>query len=156
MMLYLTNYPLGCDVVCRLDDALTRKTNGNYSPDTHLALDADRAAVKLDKLLYQRQAKSGSQVFTNTGLLELDELPRHLVVVGGSYVGLKFVQIYRRFGAQLTVVEMGPRLIQREDPDVSIGGMLTSTVVAIFFVPVFCSSLMGAGSAMNNWFRPMV
>ncbi len=58
-------------------------------------------------------------ILTNTGLLELDKLPRHLVVVGGSYVGLEFAQIYRRFGAQVTVVEMGPRLIQREDPDVS-------------------------------------
>ena len=58
-------------------------------------------------------------ILTNAGLLELDDLPRHLVVVGGSYVGLEFAQIYRRFGAQVTVVEMGPRLIQREDPDVS-------------------------------------
>jgi pyruvate/2-oxoglutarate dehydrogenase complex dihydrolipoamide dehydrogenase (E3) component len=59
------------------------------------------------------------RVLTNTGLLELDELPRHLVIVGGSYVGLEFAQIYRRFGARVTVVEMGPRLIQREDLDVS-------------------------------------
>ena len=59
------------------------------------------------------------QVFTNTSLLELDELPRHLVVIGGSYVGLEFAQIYRRFGAQVTVVEMAHRLIQREDPDIS-------------------------------------
>jgi pyruvate/2-oxoglutarate dehydrogenase complex dihydrolipoamide dehydrogenase (E3) component len=58
-------------------------------------------------------------ILTNTTLLELDELPRHLVVVGGSYVGLEFAQIYRRFGVQVTVVEMGPRLIQREDPDIS-------------------------------------
>jgi len=58
-------------------------------------------------------------ILTNTTLLELDALPRHLVVVGGSYVGLEFAQIYRRFGAQVTVVEMGPRLIQREDLDVS-------------------------------------
>jgi pyruvate/2-oxoglutarate dehydrogenase complex dihydrolipoamide dehydrogenase (E3) component len=58
-------------------------------------------------------------ILTNTSLLELDQLPRHLVVVGGSYVGLEFAQIYRRFEAQVTVVEMGPRLIQREDPDVS-------------------------------------
>ena len=56
---------------------------------------------------------------TNTGLLELNVLPRHLVIVGGSYVGLEFAQIYRRFGAQVTVVEMAPRLMQREDPDAS-------------------------------------
>ena len=56
---------------------------------------------------------------TNTSILELDTLPRHLVVVGGSYIGLEFAQMYRRFGAQVTVVEMAPRLIAREDEDVS-------------------------------------
>jgi pyruvate/2-oxoglutarate dehydrogenase complex dihydrolipoamide dehydrogenase (E3) component len=56
---------------------------------------------------------------TNTTILELDTLPRHLVVVGGSYVGLEFAQIYRRFGAAVTVVEKLPRLIAREDEDVS-------------------------------------
>ncbi|HEV2548289.1 MAG TPA: FAD-containing oxidoreductase [Stellaceae bacterium] len=56
---------------------------------------------------------------TNTTILELDTLPRHLVVVGGSYVGLEFAQIYRRFGAAVTVVEKAPRLIAREDEDVS-------------------------------------
>ena len=59
------------------------------------------------------------QILTNTSLLELDELPRHLVIIGGSYVGLEFAQIYRRFGAKVTVVEMAHRLIQREDPDIS-------------------------------------
>ncbi len=58
-------------------------------------------------------------VLTNTSLLDLDELPRHLVIIGGSYVGLEFAQIYRRFGAKVTVVEMADRLIHREDPDVS-------------------------------------
>jgi pyruvate/2-oxoglutarate dehydrogenase complex dihydrolipoamide dehydrogenase (E3) component len=56
---------------------------------------------------------------TNTSILELDTLPRHLVIIGGSYIGLEFAQIYRRFGSQVTVVEMGPRLTQREDEDVS-------------------------------------
>ena len=61
----------------------------------------------------------GVATLTNTSILELDTLPRHLVVVGGSYVGLEFAQMYRRFGAQVTVVEMGPRLIAREDEDMS-------------------------------------
>jgi pyruvate/2-oxoglutarate dehydrogenase complex dihydrolipoamide dehydrogenase (E3) component len=56
---------------------------------------------------------------TNTSILRLDALPRHLVVVGGSYVGLEFGQMYRRFGADVTVVEKGPHLIAREDEDVS-------------------------------------
>jgi pyruvate/2-oxoglutarate dehydrogenase complex dihydrolipoamide dehydrogenase (E3) component len=57
---------------------------------------------------------------TNTSILAMDSLPRHLVVVGGSYIGLEFAQIYRRFGAAVTVVEKGPRLVAREDEDVSI------------------------------------
>jgi len=56
---------------------------------------------------------------TNTSILELDVLPRHLVIVGGSYIGLEFAQMYRRFGSEVTVIEMKPRLIWREDPDVS-------------------------------------
>jgi pyruvate/2-oxoglutarate dehydrogenase complex dihydrolipoamide dehydrogenase (E3) component len=52
-------------------------------------------------------------------MMAVDFLPRHLVVVGGSYVGLEFAQMYRRFGSEVTVVEMAPRLIHREDPDVS-------------------------------------
>ena len=56
---------------------------------------------------------------TNTSILELDRVPRHLLIVGGSYIGLEFAQMYRRFGSQVTIVEKGQRLIQREDPDVS-------------------------------------
>ena len=56
---------------------------------------------------------------TSTGVLELDEVPAHLIIVGGSYIGLEFAQIYRRFGADVTVIEQGPRLIARDDPDVS-------------------------------------
>ena len=55
----------------------------------------------------------------NSSMMEVDFLPEHLVVVGGSYVGLEFAQIYRRFGSEVTIVEMGPRLIEREDEDVS-------------------------------------
>jgi pyruvate/2-oxoglutarate dehydrogenase complex dihydrolipoamide dehydrogenase (E3) component len=56
---------------------------------------------------------------TNTTILAMTDLPRHLVVVGGSYVGLEFAQMYRRFGSQVTVVEMAPRVIAREDEDTS-------------------------------------
>ena len=55
----------------------------------------------------------------NSTMMEVDFLPEHLIVIGGSYVGLEFAQMYRRFGSQVTVVEMGKRLIQREDEDVS-------------------------------------
>ena len=56
---------------------------------------------------------------TNSTILELDVLPQHLMVVGGSYIGLEFAQMFRRFGSDVTVIEMGPRLIAREDEDVS-------------------------------------
>lgn len=59
------------------------------------------------------------RVLTNSTLLELDALPRHLAIVGGSYIGLEFAQIFRRLGAEVTVVEKAPRLIAREDPEVS-------------------------------------
>ena len=56
---------------------------------------------------------------TNSTMMEVDFLPDHLLIVGGSYVGLEFAQVYRRFGARVTVVEMADRLIVREDPDIS-------------------------------------
>ena len=57
--------------------------------------------------------------FTNSSMMNVDFLPPHLIVVGGSYIGLEFAQMYRRFGSRVTVVEMGPRLIGREDDEVS-------------------------------------
>ena len=57
--------------------------------------------------------------FTNSSMVDVDFLPEHLVIVGGSYVGLEFGQMYRRFGSEVTIVEMGPRLIGCEDEDVS-------------------------------------
>ena len=56
---------------------------------------------------------------TNSTILDLDVLPRHLVIVGGSYIGLEFAQMYRRFGSEVTIVERSSRLVQHEDEDVS-------------------------------------
>ncbi|HEV2898125.1 MAG TPA: FAD-containing oxidoreductase [Pseudaminobacter sp.] len=56
---------------------------------------------------------------TNSSMMDVDFLPAHLVVIGGSYVGLEFAQMFRRFGSAVTVVEKGPRLIAREDEDIS-------------------------------------
>ena len=55
----------------------------------------------------------------NSSMMAVDFVPRHLVVVGGSYIGLEFGQMFRRFGSKVTIVEMAPRLIKREDADVS-------------------------------------
>jgi pyruvate/2-oxoglutarate dehydrogenase complex dihydrolipoamide dehydrogenase (E3) component len=63
---------------------------------------------------------------TNSSMVDVDFLPRHLVVLGGSYVGLEFAQVYRRFGSEVTVIEFAPHLIAREDEDISqaIAGFL--------------------------------
>jgi pyruvate/2-oxoglutarate dehydrogenase complex dihydrolipoamide dehydrogenase (E3) component len=63
---------------------------------------------------------------TNSSMMDIDVLPPHLVILGGSYIGLEFAQVYRRFGSEVTVIEFGPRLISREDEDVShaIAGFL--------------------------------
>jgi pyruvate/2-oxoglutarate dehydrogenase complex dihydrolipoamide dehydrogenase (E3) component len=59
------------------------------------------------------------KVLTNTSMMDVDHLPEHLIVAGGSYIGLEFAQMYRRFGSRVTVIEYADRLISREDPDVS-------------------------------------
>lgn len=59
------------------------------------------------------------EYFTNSNIMQVDYLPEHLVIIGGSYIGLEFAQIYRRFGSEVTVIEMSNRLISREDQDVS-------------------------------------
>jgi len=58
--------------------------------------------------------------FTNSSIMDVDYLPKHLIIIGGSYIGLEFTQIYRRFGSDVTVIEMQDRIIGREDEDVSL------------------------------------
>jgi pyruvate/2-oxoglutarate dehydrogenase complex dihydrolipoamide dehydrogenase (E3) component len=62
---------------------------------------------------------SDVEYLTNVGILDLDVLPEHLVIIGGGYIALEFAQMYRRFGARVSVIEKGPRLTAREDEDVS-------------------------------------
>ena len=57
---------------------------------------------------------------TNVSMMQLDHVPEHLIVIGGSYVGLEFAQMMRRFGSRVTVIEMSSRLVPREDEDVSL------------------------------------
>jgi pyruvate/2-oxoglutarate dehydrogenase complex dihydrolipoamide dehydrogenase (E3) component len=57
--------------------------------------------------------------FTSSSIMDVDFLPEHLIIIGGSYIGLEFAQMYRRFGSEVTVVEMGDRIIGRDDEDVS-------------------------------------
>ena len=85
------------------------------------ALEADRFFINVGSRAVAPDFPGRDQVrtLTNTTLLELDALPRRLVVVGGSYVGLEFAQVFRRLGAEVTVVEKAARLVSREDEEVS-------------------------------------
>ena len=84
-------------------------------------LEAERIFLNVGARPFVPELEGLDQVeyLTSSGMLELDTLPEHLVVIGGSYVGLEFGQMFRRFGSQVTIVEKGPRLIARDDPDVS-------------------------------------
>jgi len=64
---------------------------------------------------------SDVEYLTNSSMMQVDFLPRHLIILGGSYIGLEFGQMFRRFGSEVTIIENGPRLISREDEDVSAG-----------------------------------
>lgn len=70
---------------------------------------------------------------TNSSMMDVDFVPRHLLVVGGSYIGLEFGQMYRRFGSEVTIVEMGPRLIGREDEDTAaaVAGFLKREGISV-------------------------
>jgi len=70
---------------------------------------------------------------TNSSMMDLGFLPPHLVIIGGSYIGLEFGQMYRRFGSEVTIIELGPRLTPREDEDVSeaIKGFLTKEGITV-------------------------
>ncbi len=70
---------------------------------------------------------------TNSSMMAVDYLPKHLIVIGGSYIGLEFGQMFRRFGSEVTIVEMGPRLVHREDEDVSaaIQGIVENEGIAV-------------------------
>jgi pyruvate/2-oxoglutarate dehydrogenase complex dihydrolipoamide dehydrogenase (E3) component len=83
---------------------------------------------------------------TNSSILELGVLPRHLLVIGGSYVGLEFAQMYRRFGSDVTVIEKAPRLVSHEDEDISLAihGILESEGIAIR-TEAECIHLMSRG-----------
>jgi len=86
---------------------------------------------------------------TNSSMMEIDTAPPHLVIIGGSYVGLEFGQMFRRFGSEVTIVEMGPRLVQREDAEISsaIQDLLTSEGIALR-LNAKCIRLSGREGAM--------
>jgi pyruvate/2-oxoglutarate dehydrogenase complex dihydrolipoamide dehydrogenase (E3) component len=62
---------------------------------------------------------SGPRLLDSTSIMELDAAPEHLVAIGGGYIGLEFGQMFRRFGSRVTILQRGPKLLGREDPDVA-------------------------------------
>ena len=84
-------------------------------------LTADRIFINVGARAIVPQMPGVEQIdyLTNSSMMGVDFLPKHLMIVGGSYVGLEFGQMFRRFGSEVTIIEMGPRLVQREDEDVS-------------------------------------
>jgi pyruvate/2-oxoglutarate dehydrogenase complex dihydrolipoamide dehydrogenase (E3) component len=98
-------------------------------------LEADKIFVNVGGRASRPPLRGIDQVsyLNNSTMMDVDFLPEHLIVIGGSYVGLEFAQMYRRFGSEVTIVEMGPRLIQREDEDVSeaIGTILENEGINI-------------------------
>ena len=107
----------GCTVFrghARFEDPHTISVNGDLLQADRIFLNLGGRAVVPDI-----PGLSDVEFLTNVSILELDTLPTHLVIVGGGYIALEFAQMYRRFGARVTVVEKGPRLASREDEDVS-------------------------------------
>jgi pyruvate/2-oxoglutarate dehydrogenase complex dihydrolipoamide dehydrogenase (E3) component len=98
----------------RFESATTVRVGGDLLTSKQIFINTGgRASVPdfpgLDRIEY----------FTNTSMMAVDFLPRHLVIVGGSYIGLEFGQMYRRFGSEVTIIEKGSRLIAHEDEDIS-------------------------------------
>jgi pyruvate/2-oxoglutarate dehydrogenase complex dihydrolipoamide dehydrogenase (E3) component len=98
-------------------------------------LTAERVFINVGARPYVPDLPGVRQVpyLTSESMMDIDYLPEHLLVIGGSYVGLEFGQMYRRFGSRVTVIEMAPRLIGREDPEVSqaIRDILVAEDIAI-------------------------
>jgi len=121
----------GCTVIrghARFEDPHTLRVGESLLRADRIFLNVGGRAVVPDI-----PGLSGVGFLTNVSILELDALPAHLVIVGGSYIALEFAQMYRRFGARVTVVERGPRLASREDEDVSaaIGEILAAEDIDI-------------------------
>jgi pyruvate/2-oxoglutarate dehydrogenase complex dihydrolipoamide dehydrogenase (E3) component len=107
----------GCTLIrghARFEDPNTLRVNGDTISADRIFLNVGGRAVVPDL-----PGLADVDYMTNVSILELDSVPEHLVVVGGSYIALEFAQMYRRFGAAVTVIERGSRLASREDRDVS-------------------------------------
>ena len=107
----------GCTLIrghARFESPHTIRADGQVLEADKIFLNVGGRAVAPDL-----PGLSDIDYLTNVSILELDTVPEHLVIIGGSYIALEFAQMYRRFGARISVIEKGPRLASREDEDVS-------------------------------------
>nr|MBI1232411.1 FAD-containing oxidoreductase [Cytophagales bacterium] len=100
------------DGTARFLDAHTVDVNGT-------AISADQIFINVGARPFIPAALKGINYLTNTSILSLENLPEHLIIIGGSYIGLEFGQMFRRFGSKVTIIEKAGRIISREDDDVS-------------------------------------
>ncbi|NER12088.1 FAD-containing oxidoreductase [Leptobacterium flavescens] len=96
-----------------------RFTSNNTIAVNDKVLTADKIFLNVGGRAYIPEGFEGVDVLTNTEMMDIDFVPEHLIVVGGSYIGLEFGQMYNRFGSKVTIIERNDRLIRREDEDVS-------------------------------------
>jgi len=87
---------------------------------------------------------------TNSSMMDLDTVPPHLLIVGGSYIGLEFGQMFRRFGSGVTIIEMAPRLLQRDDAEISLAvqDVLVNEGINLRWS---CRAWRNAGPASSSW-----
>jgi len=83
------------------------------------SLEADKIFINVGGRAFVPRGFESVDYLTNSSMMGIDSLPEHLLIAGGSYIGLEFAQIFRRFGSRVTVIQRGPRLIEREDEDIS-------------------------------------
>ena len=83
------------------------------------SLEADKIFINVGTRPFIPPGFENVNYLTNSSMMKVDFLPEHLIVIGGSYIGLEFGQMYRRFGSEVTIVQRRPRLINREDEDIS-------------------------------------
>ena len=98
----------------RLESANSVRVNGDLLETEKVILNVGGRAIVPDM-----PGVDDVNYLTNSSIMDVNFLPEHLIVVGGSYIGLEFAQMYRRFGSRVTVIEMAPKLIGREDDEVS-------------------------------------
>jgi pyruvate/2-oxoglutarate dehydrogenase complex dihydrolipoamide dehydrogenase (E3) component len=100
-------------------------------------IQADKIFINVGARPVTPESFESLDYLTNESILELDKLPEHLLILGGSYIGLEFAQMFRRFGSKVTVIETGEFLISKEDQDTSV---LVQKILEDEGIKVYCSA----------------